>query len=124
VGNSSIDDSPCVDYGLIPGSAFLAALADSLNVLTHNLDAAADFRTAGFYELPHPTLPNEEILVLNSVLWSPRYSNLEYRFSAAYGYDAFTAGNLETLATAIHDNPNVRLDFRRLLCCFSSFTDP
>jgi hypothetical protein len=26
-------------------------------------------------ELPHPTLPNQEILVLNSVLWSPSYSN-------------------------------------------------
>jgi hypothetical protein len=69
------DDSPCVDYGLVPGSAFLAALADSLDVLAHNPEAATDFRTAGFYELPHPTLANEEILVLNSVLWSPRYSN-------------------------------------------------
>jgi hypothetical protein len=69
------DDSPCGDYGLVPGSAFLAALADSLDVLAHKPEAAADFRTAGFYELPHPTLPNEEILVLNSVLWSPRYSN-------------------------------------------------
>jgi sphingomyelin phosphodiesterase acid-like 3 len=69
------DDSPCVDYGLVPGSAFLAALADSLDVLAHNPEAATDFRTAGFYELPHPTLANEQILVLNSVLWSPRYSN-------------------------------------------------
>ncbi len=69
------DDSFCVDYGLVPGSAFLAALADSLQALAHNPEAAADFRTAGFYELPHPTLPNEEILVLNSVLWSTRYSN-------------------------------------------------
>ena len=69
------DDSPCVDYGLAPGSAFLTALADSLDVLAHNPEAATDFRTAGFYELPHPALANEEILVLNSVLWSPRYSN-------------------------------------------------
>jgi sphingomyelin phosphodiesterase acid-like 3 len=69
------DDSPCVDYGLVPGSPFLAALADSLQALAHNPEAAADFRTAGFYELPHPTLPNEEILVLNSVLWSTHYSN-------------------------------------------------
>jgi sphingomyelin phosphodiesterase acid-like 3 len=257
------DDSPCADYGLVPGSAFLGVLADSLDVLAHSPEAASDFRTAGFYELPHPTLPNEEILVLNSVLWSPRYSNcgsdgsdpgtaemqwlgwklyeaktlanrvilvmhippgidsyassrsgnsksvtqfwrdryftqflelmqsyggivqialaghthmddfrvlstsgntppvafritpaispifgnnpafsvlnysvstgavsdiatyyldlvkggdnprwdLEYRFSTAYGYDAFTAGNLETLAAAIHDNPNVRQIF-------------
>jgi len=30
-------------------------------------ESAADFRAAGFYELPHRTLPNEKILVLNSV---------------------------------------------------------
>lgn len=71
------DDSPCVDYGLVPGSAFLAALADSLVVLRHNPEATNDFRTAGFCELPHPTLANEEILVLNSVLWSPHYSNCQ-----------------------------------------------
>jgi sphingomyelin phosphodiesterase acid-like 3 len=33
---------------------------------------------------------------------------LEYRFSTAYGYDAFTPGNLEKLAAAIHANPSVR----------------
>jgi sphingomyelin phosphodiesterase acid-like 3 len=69
------DDSPCGDYRMAPGSAFLAALADSLQALAHNPEAATAFRTAGFYELPHPTLPNQEILVLNSVLWSPSYSS-------------------------------------------------
>jgi sphingomyelin phosphodiesterase acid-like 3 len=69
------DDSTCGDYGMAPGSAFLGALADSLEVLRHDSQAAADFRTAGFYELPHPTLPDQEILVLNSVLWSQSYFN-------------------------------------------------
>jgi hypothetical protein len=69
------DDSNCADYGLVPGSAFLGALADALSVLANNPEANADFRTAGFYELPHPILPDQEILVLNSVLWSPLYSN-------------------------------------------------
>jgi sphingomyelin phosphodiesterase acid-like 3 len=96
-------DSPCGDYGLVPGSAFLAALADSLDVLAHNAEAAADFRTAGFYELPHPTLPKEEILVLTSVLWSPRYSNCgsdgsdpgaaEMQWLGWKLYDAKTLGN-------------------------------
>ena len=36
---------------------------------------------------------------------------LEYRFSTAYGYAALTARNLEKLAAAIHDNPNVRQIF-------------
>jgi sphingomyelin phosphodiesterase acid-like 3 len=69
------DDSPCGDYKMAPGSSFLAALGDSLDVLVHNPEAAADFRTGGFYELPHPTVPHQRILVLNSVLWSCLYSN-------------------------------------------------
>src|SRR5260221_6831186 len=59
-----------------PGSAFLATLANSLQVLANDPRAAADFRTAGFYELPHPTLPVKEIVVLNTVLWSRFYSIL------------------------------------------------
>ena len=68
------DDSTCGDYAMDPGSAFLTALANSLPVLANNPEAAADFRAAGFYELPHPTLRNREILVLNTVLWSRSYS--------------------------------------------------
>lgn len=69
------DDSPCGDYSLDPGSPFLAQLADSLEVLVHHPDAASDFRAAGFYELPHPILANEEFLILNTVLWSRSFSN-------------------------------------------------
>jgi sphingomyelin phosphodiesterase acid-like 3 len=69
------DDSPCGDYQMTPGSPFLAALADALDVLVQNPEATADFRAGGFYELPHPTVPDCKILVLNSVLWSSKYSN-------------------------------------------------
>jgi sphingomyelin phosphodiesterase acid-like 3 len=71
------DDSPYGDYRMAPGSPFLGALADALDVLVQNPEAAADFRAGGFYELPHPTVPNQKILVLNSVLWSSLYSNCE-----------------------------------------------
>jgi len=70
------NDSASGDYGMDPGSAFLATLANSLQVLANDPRAAADFRTAGFYELPHPTLPVKEIVVLNTVLWSRFYSIL------------------------------------------------
>jgi len=70
------NDSASGDYGLDPGSAFLATLADSLGVLSIDPEATVDFRTAGFYELPHPTLANEEIVVLNTVIWSRSYSIL------------------------------------------------
>src|SRR5262249_3308937 len=70
------NDSASGDYGMDPGSAFLASLADSLGVLSMDPEATVDFRTAGFYELPHPTLANEEIVVLNTVIWSRSYSIL------------------------------------------------
>ena len=69
------DDSPCGDYRVDPGGPFLAQLADALEVLANHPAAAADFRAAGFYELPHPTLSKHEILVLNTVLWSQSFSN-------------------------------------------------
>ncbi|MBV9490384.1 MAG: metallophosphoesterase [Verrucomicrobia bacterium] len=71
------DDSGCGDYRLTPDSAFLAVLADSIRVLARHPDATATFRTAGFYALSHPTVPNQEILILNSVLWSPMFSSCE-----------------------------------------------
>jgi sphingomyelin phosphodiesterase acid-like 3 len=70
------NDSASGDYGLDPGSGFLTALANTLQILTNNPEAAADFQAAGFYELSHPTLPKEDILVLNTVFWSRSYSIL------------------------------------------------
>jgi sphingomyelin phosphodiesterase acid-like 3 len=81
------DDSACGDYRVDPGGPFLAQLADSLEVLRNHPDAAADFRAGGFYELPHPTLANHEIVVLNTVLWSRSY--------AICGSDSGDAGKAE-----------------------------
>ncbi|MBV8486536.1 MAG: metallophosphoesterase [Verrucomicrobia bacterium] len=81
------DDSACGDYRVDPGGPFLAALAESLDVLKNHPNAAADFRAAGFYELPHPTLANHEIVVLNTVLWSRSY--------AICGSDSGDAGEAE-----------------------------
>jgi 3',5'-cyclic AMP phosphodiesterase CpdA len=81
------DDSPSGDYRVDPGGPFLGQLADSLEVLKNHPDAAADFRVAGFYELPHPTLANHEILVLNTVLWS--------RSHAIFQPDSVDAGDAE-----------------------------
>jgi predicted MPP superfamily phosphohydrolase len=81
------DDSPSGDYRVDPGGPFLGQLADSLEVLKNHPDAAADFRVAGFYALPHPTLANHEILVLNTVLWS--------RSHAIFQPDSGDAGDAE-----------------------------
>jgi sphingomyelin phosphodiesterase acid-like 3 len=65
------DDSPCNDYGTDIGGPFLGDIASSLQVLSGHPEAAATFEEGGFYELPHPIMTDEQIVVLNSVLWSP-----------------------------------------------------
>ena len=97
------DDSAYGDYRVDPGGPFLARLADSLEVLRNHPDAAADFRAAGFYELPHPTLANHEVVVLNTVLWSRSYAicgsdsgdaaNAEMQWLGWQLYRAKTSGN-------------------------------
>src|SRR6516164_2167687 len=70
------NDSASGDYGLDPGSAFLATLADSLGVLSINRESTVYFPTGVFYKLPHPILPNEKIVVLNPFIWSRSFSTL------------------------------------------------
>jgi sphingomyelin phosphodiesterase acid-like 3 len=67
------NDSSTGDYQIDPESAFLVTLGQSIGVLAKDPEAEADFCTAGYYELPHPDLANEEIIVLNTVLWSRLY---------------------------------------------------
>jgi sphingomyelin phosphodiesterase acid-like 3 len=67
------NDSSTGDYDLDPESAFLVTLGHSIAVLAKDPEAEADFCTGGYYELPHLDLANEEIIVLNTVLWSRLY---------------------------------------------------
>jgi sphingomyelin phosphodiesterase acid-like 3 len=67
------NDSSTGDYDVDPKSGFLVTLGHSIGVLAKEPEAEADFCTAGYYELPHPALANEEIIVLNTVLWSRLY---------------------------------------------------
>jgi sphingomyelin phosphodiesterase acid-like 3 len=67
------NDSSSGDYNVDPESAFLVTLGHSIGVLAKNPEAEADFCTGGYYELPHPDLANQEIIVLNTVLWSRLY---------------------------------------------------
>jgi sphingomyelin phosphodiesterase acid-like 3 len=67
------NDSNTGDYDIDPESAFLVTLGHAIGVLAKDPEAEADFCTAGYYELPHPDLANEEIIVLNTVLWSRLY---------------------------------------------------
>ena len=53
---------------------FLATLWRDRGVLWGNPRAAEDFSESGNYALPHPTVPGMELISLNDVYWSNRYS--------------------------------------------------
>jgi len=72
IGNN---DSSCGDYQIPPHGPFLAAVADQLTVLAKSPEAKAAFRIGGFFSIPHPTVANQDIIVLNSVFWSTSYSS-------------------------------------------------
>ena len=67
VGNN---DTTCDDYGLDANGPLLRGLADSANIFVNQPKAAESFRLAGYYSLPHPAVAHDQIVVLNSVLWS------------------------------------------------------
>ncbi|MBV8585481.1 MAG: metallophosphoesterase [Verrucomicrobia bacterium] len=64
------NDTTCDDYGLDANGPFLRALADSAKIFVNAPKAAESFRVAGYYSIPHPAIDRDQIVVLNSVLWS------------------------------------------------------
>lgn len=69
------NDSPCGDYQVPPNSPFLAALADQLTVLAASPEAKSTFRLGGFFSMAHPTVANQDIIVLNTIFWSTSYKS-------------------------------------------------
>ncbi len=69
------NDSPCNDYQIPPNSPFLAALADHLRVLAASPEAKSTFRMGGFFSIAHPTVPNQDVIVLNTIFWSTSYKS-------------------------------------------------
>ena len=70
IGNN---DSVCGDYWVAPHSTMLEQLAHDLPVVAGNARALRDFNIGGFYLVPHPTVPRHDMIVLNSIFWSPKY---------------------------------------------------
>src|SRR5271163_895423 len=69
------NDSGCGDYQIAPDSPFLAATASQLNVLTDSPEAKSTFQLGGFFSIAHPTVANQEIIVLNTIFWSTSYKS-------------------------------------------------
>jgi hypothetical protein len=71
VGN---DDSTCDNYRMDPGNLLYRHLSNQLSALSKSPDAISSFRSGGYYSIPNPASAAQEIVVLNSVLWSPKFS--------------------------------------------------
>jgi sphingomyelin phosphodiesterase acid-like 3 len=69
------NDSSCGDYKIPPNSPFLAATADQLTVLATSPEAKSTFQLGGFYSIAHPTVANQDIIILNDVFWSASYKS-------------------------------------------------
>ena len=69
------NDSGCGDYQIPPDSPFLAATANQLTVLADSSEAKSTFQVGGFYSVAHPTVANQEIIVLNTIFWSTSYKS-------------------------------------------------
>ena len=71
------NDSDCGDYIQQPGGPFLADLAGIWRPLPGPEAGtwARSFPAGGYYSVPHPTVPKLRLVVLNTVLFSPKYQN-------------------------------------------------
>ena len=69
------NDSGCGDYHIPPDSPFLSETADQLNVLATSPEAKSTFQLGGFFSIPHPTVGNQDIVVLNTIFWSASYKS-------------------------------------------------
>jgi sphingomyelin phosphodiesterase acid-like 3 len=69
------EDSICGDYMIAPGQRFLAAVGDLWAAHSTHPEAFADFGIGGYYAVPHPTVPDRDLIVLNDVFWSTDYDD-------------------------------------------------
>jgi sphingomyelin phosphodiesterase acid-like 3 len=71
IGNN---DSACDDYRMDPDNSFFRDLSDALPAVARSAEAKSDFRSGGYYSIPNPGASGQEMIVLNSVFWSPKFS--------------------------------------------------
>ena len=57
-----------------PNNSLFLDLSNELPALSQSADAKASFRSGGYYSVAKPGAPGQDIVVLNSVFWSAKYS--------------------------------------------------
>ncbi len=68
-------DSVCGDYEIAPNSAFIHGIAGQWAQLSGQPERFSQFRTGGFYKAAHPTVADQDLIVLNNIFWTPRYKD-------------------------------------------------
>lgn len=74
-GTLGNNDAICGNYMIAPGQTFLGAVGELWAARSEHPDAFDDFGVGGFYAVPHPTVPNRDLIVLNNIFWSANYHN-------------------------------------------------
>jgi sphingomyelin phosphodiesterase acid-like 3 len=69
------NDSECGDYMMAAHTTFLEAITHEWRTLDASPDAQKTMADAGYYAIAHPTLPHTELIVLNDIYWSNRYTS-------------------------------------------------
>ncbi|MCK7611792.1 metallophosphoesterase [Roseibium sediminicola] len=69
------EDSACGDYNIAPSGAYLDGLANQWAKLSLQPQRFGHFASGGYYKVAHPTLADQDVIALNSVFWSTRYSD-------------------------------------------------
>lgn len=68
-------DAVCGDYKIALESPFTLGVADQWANLSKQPERFEQFGTGGFYKVAHPTVADQDIIVLNNIFWTPRYSD-------------------------------------------------
>lgn len=74
-GTLGNNDAICGNYKIAPNGQFLAETSDQWSRLAKQANMINDYSAGGFYKVSHPTVPDQDLIVLNSVLWSTNYRN-------------------------------------------------
>ena len=70
IGNT---DNACTDYVVRPNGAYLNDLSAPWDTLSGGSGTFTSFSLLGSYTVPHPTVADQEIIVLNNIFWSHKF---------------------------------------------------
>lgn len=74
-GTLGNNDAICGDYMIAPESKLLAGISEQWATISQQPEAFGNFPVGGFYKVRHPTVPDHDIMVLNSIFWSIKYQD-------------------------------------------------